>query len=91
MINSKKWVRVLSMMILGLLCGSTISELEAADDPNAPNFLFIQADQFRYDLIRSVQDDLAQYNGKTKILTPNLDRLRAEGVYFKNAYTQWPT
>ncbi|MCU0786638.1 MAG: sulfatase-like hydrolase/transferase [Verrucomicrobia bacterium] len=53
-----------------------------------PNFLFIQSDQFRYDLVQSVQEEMARYDGKTHIRTPNLDRLRREGVYFKRAYTQ---
>jgi arylsulfatase A-like enzyme len=39
-------------------------------------------------MIRSVQDELEQYNQYFKIDTPNLDRLRSSGVYFRNAYCQ---
>ncbi|MCU0858619.1 MAG: sulfatase-like hydrolase/transferase, partial [Pontiellaceae bacterium] len=85
--------------VKGCLCGLLLtgvgatflltgSALNAADDPNKPNFLFIQSDQFRYDLMRFVQDSMPRYSGKTKIRTPNLDRLRSGGVYFSQAYTQ---
>jgi arylsulfatase A-like enzyme len=76
---------ILLALLLSFFCGNKAS---AADDPNKPNLLLIIADQYRYDMIKSVQDDLARYNGKTKVRTPNLDRLRNQGAYFKNAYTQ---
>ncbi|MBM4153072.1 MAG: DUF229 domain-containing protein, partial [Kiritimatiellaceae bacterium] len=86
---SSKWMlNRLSMAGLGVFALSSAVSLNAADDPNKPNFLFIQADQFRYDMMRSVQNEMSRYDGKTKIRTPNLDRLRSEGAYFKNAYTQ---
>ncbi|KAI2488781.1 arylsulfatase [Fragilaria crotonensis] len=47
-------------------------------------------DQQRYDSIRRVQDELAAYEGKLKIRTPNLDRLSREGAYIRTAYTQCP-
>ena len=75
-------------MGLYLFCALNVAELQAASDSNRPNFLFIQADQFRYDLLQSVQEGMARYDGKTHIRTPNLDRLRREGVYFRQAYTQ---
>jgi len=84
--NNNKFLLILTLAVIYSLCIS--SEVSAADDPSTPNFLFIQSDQFRFDMIRSVQDEMARYDGKTKIRTPNLDRLRAEGVYFRNTYTQ---
>jgi len=62
--------------------------LSAVSDTNKPNFLFIQADQFRYDFLQSVQEEMPRYAGKTHVRTPNLDRLRSEGVHFRQAYTQ---
>ena len=53
-----------------------------------PNILFIMTDQQRFDALRRAQDELEHYNGKTKIRTPNLDRLSREGAYFKTAYCQ---
>ncbi|MCJ8329109.1 MAG: sulfatase-like hydrolase/transferase, partial [Lentisphaeria bacterium] len=53
-----------------------------------PNLLFIITDQQRFDAIGAIQNELPQYKGKTKIRTPNLDRLMLEGARFENAYTQ---
>lgn len=85
---SNNGLRGRSLMGVGALFLSSATVLQAATNTNKPNFLFIITDQYRYDLIRSVQDDMPRYDGKTKIRTPNLDRLRREGAYFKNAYTQ---
>jgi len=43
------------------------------------NLLFIMTDQQRYDAMSIA--------GNTVLETPNLDRLAAQGAYFKNAYT----
>ena len=79
---------ILSLLGLYLFCSLNPHQLSAAGDTNTPNFLFIQADQFRYDLLQSVQEEMARYDGKTHVRTPNLDRLRREGVHFRQAYTQ---
>jgi arylsulfatase A-like enzyme len=55
-----------------------------------PNVLFLMTDQQRFDAIQRVQEELASYNGKVKIRTPNLDRLSRGGAYFRTAYTQCP-
>jgi hypothetical protein len=47
-----------------------------------PNILFILSDQHRYDTIG--------YSNDYPVLTPNLDRLAAEGASFRNAYTPIP-
>src|SRR5690606_36352559 len=47
-----------------------------------PNILFILSDQHRYDSIG--------YSKDYPVLTPNLDRLAAEGASFTNAYTPIP-
>ncbi len=44
-----------------------------------PNLLFIMTDQQRYDALSIA--------GNTVLETPNLDRLAAQGVWFKNAYS----
>ncbi|MCJ8329038.1 MAG: sulfatase-like hydrolase/transferase [Lentisphaeria bacterium] len=53
-----------------------------------PNLLFIITDQQRFDALGAIQNELPQYKGKTKLRTPNLDRLMQEGVRFENAYSQ---
>ena len=75
-------------MVIDLFCSLNPHELSAAGDTNKPNFLFIQADQFRYDLLQSVQEEMPRYAGKTRIRTPQSGSLRREGVYFRQAYTQ---
>ena len=53
-----------------------------AQSTKKQNILYIQCDQFRYDS-----------QGKTNpmVKTPNIDRLTAEGMFFKNAFTPIPT
>lgn len=52
----------------------------AAADLDRPNVVVIFADDLGY-------GDLASYNDQSKIPTPRLDRLAAEGVRFTNAYS----
>lgn len=47
-----------------------------------PNILFLMSDEHRA--------DVTGYEGNPVILTPNLDRLAATGVRFRNAYTPSP-
>ncbi len=53
-----------------------------------PNLLFIMTDQQRFDAMGRMQSELPWYKGKTRLRTPNLDRLSKEGAYFRRAYTQ---
>src|SRR6266849_6604878 len=59
---------------LGVLCGTA-----AADAPLKPNIVFILADDLGY-------GDVRCYNAQSKIPTPNLDRLAAEGIRFTDAH-----
>jgi arylsulfatase A-like enzyme len=47
-----------------------------------PNVLIIMTDQQRWDALG--------YSGNTEIITPNMNRLAKEGVWFKNAYSACP-
>ena len=58
--------------------GTLLSLLHAADVPQVPNIVFILADDLGY-------GDLGCY-GQAKILTPNIDRLAAEGMRFTQFY-----
>jgi len=69
---------------------SKMPPIGEAQDEASPNLLFIMTDQQRFDALNHVQNELADYHGKTKIKTPNLDILAARGAYFKNAYTASP-
>eukprot|EP00957_Ditylum_brightwellii_P206199 15347282-Ditylum_brightwellii.AAC.1 len=48
-------------------------------------------DQQRFDMIGAVQDQMSHYNGKTKVKTPNLDKLMKESTSFMRHYTQSPS
>ena len=47
-----------------------------------PNILFIQTDQLTIDVLSMYSNDIA--------VTPNLNRLAAEGLVFQNAYCKYP-
>jgi hypothetical protein len=69
-------------------CTGKPSQPVPTSSAGRPNVLLIMADQMRFDMIRSVQEELRHYDGHFKIETPNLDRLKQQGVYFRNAYCQ---
>jgi arylsulfatase A-like enzyme len=67
-----------------------LTKMVAGDaDPPHANLLVILTDQQRFDTIRKVQEELG-FPSKSRIRTPNLDRLIAQGVHFRNAYTHCP-
>jgi arylsulfatase A len=68
--------RTISFALLALLSGAM---LEAA---NKPNIVYIMADDLGY-------GELGCY-GQTKIKTPNLDRMAAEGTRFTDVYSGAP-
>jgi len=70
------------IVALGLRAGPWRSPASAtADDaPSPPNLVYILADDLGY-------GDLGCYNPASKIPTPHLDRLAAEGLRFTDAHT----
>ncbi|MBX9582488.1 MAG: arylsulfatase [Gemmataceae bacterium] len=61
-----------------VLAAACLASSAAADPPRRPNVVLILADDLGY-------GDLGSY-GQTKIKTPHLDRLAADGVRFTQAY-----
>src|SRR5687767_12811357 len=57
--------------------------LAAAD---RPNFVFLFADDQRYDALGIVQKEQGDRGRFPWFKTPNMDRLAAEGVRFRNAF-----
>lgn len=53
-----------------------------AQNPTRPNIIFILTDDQRWDALGYVGNDI--------ILTPNLDQLAADGIYFENAFVTTP-
>lgn len=53
---------------------------------NRPNFLFVYADDQRYDQVGVVQREQGESGRYPWFTTPNMDRLAADGVRFRNAF-----
>lgn len=74
--------KVLSKISLALLAGCTVAN--AAD--RKPNFLFVYTDDQRWDAVGVVQREQGEMARFPWFKTPNMDRLAAEGVRFRNAF-----
>ncbi len=57
----------------------------AADAPR-PNFLFVYTDDQRWDALSVVQREQGERARFPWFQTPNMDRLAAEGIRFRNAF-----
>lgn len=69
-----------TLFITGLFCLYALSgQMASADVPQSPNVVLIFADDLGY-------GDLGCY-GATKVQTPNIDRLAAEGRRFTDAHS----
>lgn len=64
--------------ILSLSCAASAAE--------RPNFVFMFADDQRYDAMSVVQKEQGEKGRFPWFKTPNMDRLAAEGVRFRNAF-----
>jgi arylsulfatase A-like enzyme len=73
--------RAAAWLLAALACGAT---LHAAD--RKPNFLFIYTDDQRWDAMGVVQREQGQRARFPWFKSPNMDRLAAEGVRFRNAF-----
>jgi arylsulfatase A-like enzyme len=58
----------------------------AAAEPGKPNFLFVYTDDQRWDAMSVVQKEHGDKGRFPWIKTPNMDRLAAEGVRFRNMF-----
>lgn len=58
----------------------------AATAPRKPNFLFIYADDQRYDAMSVVQREQGERARFPWFQTPHMDRLASEGMRFRNAF-----
>ncbi|MBX7166661.1 MAG: arylsulfatase [Pirellulales bacterium] len=76
--NNRPWLAV--FVVLLVVVGAEVSPLAAAQPP--PNIVFILADDLGW-------GDLGCY-GQTKIRTPNIDRLAAQGMRFSRHYSGSP-
>jgi arylsulfatase A-like enzyme len=73
-----------SMKFIAALCGILSFTAHAAD--RKPNFIFLIADDHRWDAMGAVQKEHGEKGRYPWFETPNLDRLAADGVRFRNAF-----
>ncbi len=71
--------RLPQILLSSLLCLAALISCAAASPSNKPNIVYILADDLGY-------GDLKCYNPQSKIPTPNLDRLAAQGIRFTDAH-----
>ncbi len=64
------------------LIAQTVDRASSPREGHPPNVLVILADQHRFDCLGAM--------GHPDIKTPNLDRLAADGVLFRNSFCTWP-
>src|SRR6478609_5440871 len=74
-----------SYLVLIALALAVASALRAAA-PRQPNFVFIYTDDQRWDAMSVVQREQGDKGRFPWLKTPNMDRLAAEGVRFRNAF-----
>src|SRR5437762_74813 len=74
----------LRSLLSGVLALNFFSSAIAAD--RKPNFLFIYTDDQRWDAMGVVQREQGERARFPWFQTPNMDRLAAEGVRFRNAF-----
>ncbi|MES2695700.1 MAG: sulfatase [Verrucomicrobiota bacterium] len=72
------------LRVFGLLALACAALARAAD--TRPNFVFIYADDQRYDALSVVQQEQGEKGRYPWFKTPHMDRIAAEGVRFRNAF-----
>lgn len=76
------------LAIIFALAGHSVPASAQEPSPARLNLLVILADQQRFDTIGAVQAERGVPE-RSRVRTPNLDRLLGEGAYFQNAYTHF--
>jgi|GEM_PF-205136 len=79
--NCETMMKQFLLITAALVCAATG---DAAD--RKPNFLFVYTDDQRWDAMGIVQREQGQSARFPWLTTPNMDRLAAEGVRFRNAF-----
>ena len=75
-----------SFRALGATCLFVLLSSAALAAERRPNFLFVVTDDQRYDAMSVVQREQGERARFPWFATPNMDRLAAEGIRFRNAF-----
>jgi hypothetical protein len=75
-----------SLTFLVVICAATLFAASARAAERRPNFLFVYTDDQRFDAMGVVQREQGDRARFPWFKTPNMDRLAAEGVRFRNAF-----
>lgn len=75
-----------SVFLVALLAALSCAAAGVRDAETRPNFLFIYTDDQRWDALGVVQREQGPRARFPWLKTPNLDRLAADGVRFRNAF-----
>jgi arylsulfatase A-like enzyme len=76
----------LSVASLGRRAGAAPSSPAAGGALSRPNFLFMYTDDQRWDAMSVVQREHGEHARFPWFKTPNMDRIAAEGIRFRNAF-----
>ena len=81
--DTRPMINLPSITISVLFLGFTIFSCHPKDSPdkiNFPNIIYILADDLGY-------GDVGVYNPDSKVATPNIDKLAAQGMRFTDAHS----
>jgi arylsulfatase A-like enzyme len=79
-------MRLPPLLLLALTLVAAGPRAWSADAPRSPNFIYVFTDDQRWDALGVVQREQGERGRFPWLRTPNLDRLAAEGVRFRNAF-----
>src|ERR1051326_9262506 len=82
--NSKSQALKSASLLLCVFAFCLLFRSYAAD--RKPNFLFVYTDDQRYDAMSVVQREQGERGRFPWFQTPNMDRIAAEGMRFRNAF-----
>jgi arylsulfatase A-like enzyme len=72
-----------SVFIAGIC---NVARVQAANDQKRPNFVFIYADDWRWDCLGVVQKEQGEKARFPWLQTPRLDKLAQDGIRFRNSF-----
>ena len=79
-------MRLPHLLFLALTVAAFTNIAYAVDGPRKPNFVYVFTDDQRWDALGAVQREQGEKGRFPWLKTPNLDRIAAEGIRFRNAF-----